>query len=242
MAKDGLALIGVAVLLAGFLLRWNPLLAVVVAAGSAGLAGGLSPIGVLRAFGHAFNQNRYVSLVWLILPVVGLLERHGLQERARARIAAMKGATAGRLLLAYLALRQVTAALGLAALGGHAQMVRPLVAPMAEAAAEAQAQVRAGDTQAGGVSARLGQIVRAYAASADNIGAFFGEDIFVAMGSILLIRGVLQSSGIVVEPLRLSLWAIPTALAALAIHGGRLLRLDSRIASGGLGASAPLAE
>ncbi len=220
MASDGLALVGVGVLVAGFLLRLNPLLAVVLAALSAGLAAGMPPLAVLAASGHAFNANRYVSLVWLILPVVGLLERHGLQAHARARVAALKGATAGRVLLAYLALRQVTAALGLAALGGHAQMVRPLVAPMAEAAAQ---------IQAGGTSPAQSHRVRAYAASADNVGAFFGEDIFIAMSSILLIRGVLQGMGADVEPLRLSLWAIPTAIAALAVHGWRLLRLDRRL-------------
>ena len=219
MAGDGLALIGVAVLAAGFLLRLNPLLAVALAALAAGLAHGLSPLAVLAAFGHAFNQNRYVSLVWLILPVVGLLERHGLQVRARARVAALKGATAGRLILAYLALRQLTAALGLTALGGHAQMVRPLIAPMAEAAAEAQ----------GAGSPAQRRTVRAFAASADNVGAFFGEDVFIAFGSILLIRGVLQTQGVTVDPLRLSLWAIPTALAAFVVHGWRLLRLDRRL-------------
>ena len=222
MAGDGLALIGVAVLVAAFLLRLNPLLAVVLAALAAGLAAGQSLLAVLKAFGHAYNANRYVSLVWLILPVVGLLERHGLQARARARIGALKGATAGRVLVAYLAIRQATAALGLAALGGHAQMVRPLLAPMAEAAAE---------IQAGGPSVTLSHRVRAYAASADNVGAFFGEDIFIAMSSILLIRGVLQGLGADVDPLRLSLWAIPTALAAFGVHGWRLLRLDRRLAT-----------
>ena len=220
MGGDALALTGIAVLAGGFVLRLNPLLAVVLAALAAGLVDGMSPLAVLASFGHAFNANRYVSLIWLILPVVGLLERHGLQARARARIAAMKGATAGRLLLAYLALRQLTAALGLSALGGHAQMVRPLVAPMAVAAAE---------TRVGALSPERSQEVRALAASADNVGVFFGEDVFIAFGSVLLIRGVLQAQGVPVDPLRLSLWAIPTALAAFAVHGWRLLRLDRRL-------------
>ena len=54
--------------------------------------------------------------------------------------------------------------------------------------------------------------------------------IFIAMSSILLIRGVLEHSGVMVEPLHLSVWAIPTAVAALAIHGARLLLLDRRLA------------
>ena len=227
MAHDLLELLGVAVLAGGFLLRLNPLVAVALAAFAAGWAGGLAPVATLRALGHAFNANRYVALVWLVLPVVGLLERHGLQARARARVAGLRGATAGRILLAYLALRQLTAALGLTALGGHAQMVRPLLAPMAEAAADAEAP--------GGVAGPgARRLARAFAASADNVGVFFGEDVFIAFGSVLLIRGVLAGAGVEADPLRLSLWAIPSALAAFAVHGWRLLRLDGRLrATGG---------
>ena len=41
-----------------------------------------------------------------------------------------------RLLTVYLAVREISAALGFTSLGGHPSIVRPLVAPMAEAAAE----------------------------------------------------------------------------------------------------------
>ncbi len=210
---------GIAVVVFGFLLRANPLLVVAAAALITGLAAGLHPLAVVAVLGRAFNENRYVSLVFLPLPVIGLLERHGLQERARMLIARLKSATAGRLLLAYLLIRQVFASAGLTAIGGHAQMVRPLIAPMAEAAAERNL---AATDDAG--RARI----RAFAASADNVGAFFGEDIFVAVSSILLIRGFLQQSGVMVQPLELSLWAIPTALLAFAIHGTRLLLLNRR--------------
>ena len=72
-------------------------------------------------------------------------------------------------------------------------------------------------------------LIRAHAAGADNIGLFFGEDIFIAIGSILLMVGFLQQSGIIVEPLDLSIYAIPTAIAALLIHGTRLLLLDNTL-------------
>lgn len=214
-----LPLVGVLVVAAGFLLRWNPLVVVVLAAMAAGLAGGLGLSGSLAALGHAFNANRFVGAVWLVLPVVGVLEREGLQERARALVARVRAASAGRLLLAYFALRQATAALGLTALGGHAQMVRPLVAPMAEAAF---------DRAHGPLTPEQAQAVRAEAAAADNVAVFFGEDVFVAMGSVLLIKAVLDRAGAPVEALRLSLWAIPTAVLALLIHGARLLLLDRR--------------
>ncbi|HEX3809261.1 MAG TPA: DUF969 domain-containing protein [Rhizomicrobium sp.] len=213
-------LLGIAVLAIGFLIRLNPLLVIAAAALVTGVAGHIAPLDILAAFGKAFNQSRYVSVVFLVLPAIGLLERAGLQERARAFIAGLRGFTVGRLLLLYLFLRQIFAAVGLVALGGQAQMVRPLIAPMAEGAAEAKH---------GPLPEKTHWMIRAYAASADNVGAFFGEDIFVAIGSVLLIVGFLQQSGVVVQPLSLSLWAIPTAIVAFFVHGARLLLLDRKL-------------
>lgn len=213
-------LLGIAVVVAGFLIRLNPLLVIAAAALVTGLAGGLGPVEILSAFGKAFNDSRYVSIVWLVLPAIGLLEREGLQERACMLISKVHTATTGRLLVFYLLVRQMTAAVGLLSLFGHAQMVRPLIAPMAEAAAE---------TRLGTISDNMRHLIRAYTASADNAGAFFGEDIFIAVGSILLIKGFLQQSGISVEPLQLSLWAIPTAILAFTIHGTRLFLLDRKL-------------
>lgn len=222
-------LLGIAVVVLGFAARINPLMVVAGAALTTGLAAGLStgqPLptsltGVIETLGEAFNNNRYITLTWMILPVIGLLERAGLQEKARGLIAAVRGATTGRLLLIYLFVRQATSALGLTSLGGHPQMVRPLIAPMAEGAAEARL---------GPLSDETRQRIRAHSAATDNIGLFFGEDIFIAIASILLIKGFLEENGIIVEPLALSVWAIPTAIIAFIIHGVRLWRLDATLA------------
>jgi deazaflavin-dependent oxidoreductase (nitroreductase family) len=147
-------------------------------------------------------------------------ETAGLKERARAVVAGLHAATAPRVLLAYFAIRQITAALGLTSLGGHAQMVRPLIAPMAEGAAE---------NQYGELPQSVRYKIRAHAAAVDNIALFFGEDIFIAIGSILLIRGFLDQNGIHVEPTQLAIWAIPTAICAFVIHCTRLLLLDRQL-------------
>lgn len=215
-----LTLLGIAVVIAGFALRFNPLLVIVAAALTTGLAAGMDLVKVISVFGKAFNDNRYVSAVWLVVAAIGLLEREGLQERARTLAGRIAQATTGRLLLVYFLVRQLTSALGLTSLGGHAQMVRPLIAPMAEAA---------GEKQFGALDDNARHTIRAHAAAADNIALFFGEDIFIAISSILLMKGFLEQNGIVVEPLHLSVWAIPTAIAALLVHGSRLLRLDATL-------------
>ncbi len=227
-----LVLLGIAVVVLGFIARINPLLVILLAAIVTGVAAAVAPgvdlpalgraaIRTLAAFGDAFNDNRYFHITWLVLPVIGLLERAGLQERARMLIARVRAATAGRLLISYLLVRQATSALGLTSLGGHPQMVRPLVAPMAEGAAEVQA--------GGTLPDALRYRIRAMSAATDNIGLFFGEDIFIAIGSIVLMVGFLEQAGIIVEPLQMSVWAIPTAIAAFAVHGARLLLFDRSV-------------
>lgn len=223
-----LPLIGILIVVAGFALRLNALLVVTLAGLATGLASGQSFGDVITLFGKAFVESRYIAIVWLALPVIGLAERAGLREHAAAAIGQIRAATAGRVMLVYLALRQATSALGLVSLGGHAQMVRPLVAPMAEAAAEKQREQQREPNHKSPtpLSPSARDRIRAMAASADNVGLFFGEDVFVAIGSILLIRGFLEQNGIVVEPLDLARWAIPTALIAFAVHGARLLWFD----------------
>jgi uncharacterized membrane protein len=207
----------------GFVLRVNPLLVVTVAGLATGIASGLGPLAVVAAFGKAFITSRYVAIIWLVLPVIGLLEHAGLKERARAVVAGLRGATTSRILLAYFAIRQITAALGLTSLGGHAQMVRPLIAPMAEGAAE---------NRYGELPPKVRNLIRAHSAGVDNVALFFGEDIFIAIGSILLIKGFLDQNGIHVEPSQLAIWAIPTAICAFVIHCTRLLLLERTLKRG----------
>lgn len=216
-------LLGIALVVIGFALRFNPLLVVAVAGIVTGLLGHMSFLKVLAILGHGFNENRYVSIIWIILPVIGLLERYGLQERARALIASIRGATTGRLLIVYLGLRQIISAFGLTSVFGPAQTVRPLLAPMALAAAE---------KDHGELDEETVERIKAMSAATDTVGLFFGEDIFLAVASILLIQAALAGFGIQLTPFQLSVWAIPSAICAFLIHGARLLLLDRRLRAG----------
>jgi uncharacterized membrane protein len=210
-------LIGVALVVLGFALRMNPAMVVVLAGIATGLVAGKSPVEVLELLGDAFVRNRYLALFLLALPVIGLLERHGLKEHAQAWVTRLRGATTGRLLIAYLTIRQLTATLGLTSLGGHPQMVRPLVAPMAEGAATAQH---------GELPQATRDRIKAMSAATDNVGLFFGEDVFVAFGAVLLMQAFYEENGIALEPLQIAMWGIPTAICAFAIHATRLYRFD----------------
>jgi uncharacterized membrane protein len=215
-------LLGVAVIIAGFALRAHPVLVVIFACLVTGVAAAM-PLGhLLATLGTAFVKTRNLPLILLLpLAAIGLLERHGLKEHAQASIARIKSATTGRLLMVYLAIRELSAAFGLTSIGGHPNMVRPLIAPMAEGAAEVRYP---------NVTMEMRYRIRAMSAATDNVGLFFGEDIFVAFGAILLMQTILRGEGLEVDPLHMALWGIPTAICAFITHAWRLYRLDAQIA------------
>lgn len=215
-------LLGIAAIVVGFLLRFNPVLVVIIAGIITGMAAHMPLADILEKLGSGFLSTRNLPFILLLpLAVIGLLERHGLKERAQAWIATIKTATAGRLLTIYLLVREATAALGLTSLGGHPQMVRPLLAPMAEGATE---------NRYGELPEAVRYRLRAMSAATDNVGLFFGEDIFVAFGAIIFMHNfMLESGGIQTEPLHIALWGIPTAVCAFIIHALRLRRLDKKL-------------
>lgn len=211
----GLFLIGV-----GFAFRLNPLLVVVVGGITTGMLAGFSFNEVVAMIGRFFTDNRGLLLpMVLMVPVVGVLEKHGLQERVAALIRRSKAATAGRVAWIYQVLRGLTSMLGLS-IGNHAAMVRPLIAPMAEGAAQARD---------GQPNDQAREDIRAHAAAAENVGNFFSDDILVAVGALLLIKAFFENAGVEVALGDLKRWSLPTALWVVAVGWWRYRRLDTRL-------------
>jgi len=215
-----LKLIGILVIILGFSFRINTLLTVVVGGIVTGLVAGLSFNEIMHLFGQTFVEDRYILLpIILVLQVIGMLEHHGLKEVAENLIKKVKGGTTGRVMLVYLFIRELSIALGLD-IGGPAQTVRPILAPMAEGAAEARY---------GKLTEKLKNSIKSHAAAVDNVGRFFGEDIFVATGAILIMKSYFASVGIHLGVWQMALWGIPTAITAFLVMWWRLVLLDRRI-------------
>lgn len=215
-------LLGLLLVAVGFALRINTLLVVVAAAIVSGLLAGMSFHEIVALMGRLFVDNRGLTLpVILMVPVVGILERHGLQERVAALIRQARAATAGRVAWIYQVIRAVTSMVGLN-IGNHASMVRPLIAPMAEGAAEARH---------GALGDRERADIRAHAAAAENAGNFFADDIVVAVGALLLVKAVFDTAGVEVSLGDIKAWSLPTALWVIAVGWWRYRRLDTRIAA-----------
>lgn len=202
-----LKLIGVLIIVIGFIKKYDTIAVVLVAGIATGLVSGLGMGEILNIIGSSFIKTRYMSIFLLTLPVIGILERNGLRERAAYLISNMKSATAGKVMSTYTIIRMAAAALSLR-LGGHVQFIRPLVNPMAQGATE---------NKFGHVSEGVEEKIKGYSAAAENYGNFFGQNIFIASGGVLLVVGTLEELGIVVTPLEVSRAAIPAAIAALVL-------------------------
>lgn len=205
-----MALLPLLLIVLGFLLRLNPLWVVGLAAVGCAWVADWSVQEGLQRIGTLFTEQRYLLSIVLVLPVVGVLEARGLRQRAAEWIRTRRLGP-GRLLQVYLGLRQATAAAGLTSLGGHPQTVRPLLAPMVIALRP-------------DLDPAQRQRLLAMAAATDNVGLFFGEDIFLAFAGVLLMQATLNGLGYPLDPLQIALWGIPTAVCAYLIHGWRLQR------------------
>lgn len=199
-----LKLIGVLIILIGFIRKYDTIAVVLVAGIATGLVGGLDFNEILGIIGASFIKRRYMSIFLLTLPVIGILERYGLRERAAYLINRMKSATTGKVLSTYTGIRLLAAAFSLR-LGGHVQFIRPLVNPMAAGAAE---------NIHGELNEEVEEKIKGYAAASENIGNFFGQNVFIASGGVLLVVGTLEELGIAVTPLEVSRAAIPVAIVA----------------------------
>ncbi|WP_330389627.1 DUF969 domain-containing protein [Geosporobacter ferrireducens] len=211
-------LVGILIIIIGFMMKIDTIAVVVVAGIATGLAAGMSFNEIMTILGGAFVTNRYMSIFIISLPVIGLLERYGLRERAAYLIGKIKSATVGRLTSLYLIIRTIAAMFGLR-IGGHVQFIRPLILPMAEGAATS----RYGDMDEADI-----QTIKGLEGAVENYGNFFGQNFFVASGGVLLIVGVMNEQGYPVEAIDVAKASLPVALIIMLIGTLQFLYYDKK--------------
>ena len=200
-------LIGILIIILGFALKLDTIAVVVSAGVVTGLVAHMNIVEILSTLGEAFVTNRTTCLFMLTLPVIGLCERYGLKAKAIDLIKKAKGLSTGALLSGYTFIREASIGMGVT-LGGHPQFVRPLINPMAEGASIAKY---------GNLDEKDIDKIKAYSAASDNIGNFFGQNVFMASSGVLLISGTLESLGYNVDTLQIAKASLPIALAAFAL-------------------------
>ncbi|GAA0070429.1 DUF969 domain-containing protein [Clostridium sardiniense] len=200
-------LIGVLIVILGFTFKVETLFTVLVAGLATGLVAGMDLNEILTVLGQSFVANRAVSLFILTLPVIGVLERYGLRQRAIYLVKKLGKLTTGGVLSAYTLIREITGALSIR-ISGHPQFVRPIVNPMAQAAA---------NSKYGEIEEKDVEKIKALSAASENYGNFFGQNLFAGSSGVLLISSTLTEFGYNVTALSIAKASIIMAVVAFLI-------------------------
>ncbi|MEO3216880.1 DUF969 domain-containing protein, partial [Romboutsia sp. 1001216sp1] len=212
-------LIGVLIVVIGFLFKIETLFTVLVAGIVTGLVSGLDINQILTILGDSFVANRAVSLFILTLPVIGILERYGLKQRAIYLIEKIGKITAGGVLSIYMFARQIAGALSIR-MSGHPQFVRPLVNPMAQAAAiNKNNKINEEDEEA----------IKALSAASENYGNFYGQNLFAGSSGVLLIASTLSEQGFNVTELEIVKASIIMAVVAFLVSALQNYLFDRKL-------------
>ena len=198
-------LIGIVIIVIGFAFKFDVLGTVLIAGIVTGLVSGMDFTYILSVLGESFVNNRLMSIFLIIFPMIAIIERYGLKERAAYLIGKIKNASAGKVMSLYMIIRTLGAAFNMR-IGGHVQFVRPLILPMSEAAGKVHKGKK--------LTEKEEEDLKGLSAAVENYGNFFGQNCFAAAGGVVLIQGTLSMYQEVTLQ-SIALWSIPMAIIAV---------------------------
>ena len=217
-------LIGILIIVLGFALKLDVLAVVICAAVVTGLISGMDIATILTTLGQAFVSQRLMSIFLIMFPVIAILERYGLKERAAYLIGKLKNASAGVVLTLYTVIRFIASAFNVR-LGGHIQFIRPLILPMSLAASENKKGDRLNEEELEQLKGINGAI--------ENYANFYGQNCFPAASGVVLIQGTLVSLGytkVTLQSIAASSFAI--FFVALILTIGQIALIDRKLKKG----------
>lgn len=198
-------LLGIVIVILGFALKLNSILIIISACIVTALVSGMDIMTFLETLGNSFVSNRSMCTFIIVMLVTGTLERNGLKQAASALMGKMKNASAGIVLGVYGVFRMLFAAFNVE-FGGVAGFVRPIVLPMACAAADKENKK---------ISDKHVEELKGMSAGMENVAMFFGQVLFVGGSGMLLVQGTFKDLGYDVSLVDLAKTQIPVACMAL---------------------------
>lgn len=218
-----LKLIGIVIIVLGFALKFDVLATVLLAGLVTGIVAGMDIPHILSILGESFVSNRLMSIFLIIFPVIAIIERYGLKERAAYLIGKIKNASAGKVLAIYMLVRTAASAFNVR-IGGHVQFVRPLILPMSEAAAKVSKQSDLSENEV--------EELKGHAAAVENFGNFFAQNCFAAASGVVLIQGTLSMYKEVTLP-SIAMTSIPVMVITVVFTFLQVFLFDRKVKKAG---------
>ena len=214
-----LSLLGVVVVIIGFALKLEPIAIIFVSAIVTAICGGINVVDLLTTVGSTVvaNRNQLITIILMIL--TGTLERNGLKEAGAELIKKAKGLTTGMLMAIWGVLDQIFIIFKIP-IGGIPSYVRPILMPMTLGIVEAKGYEVAPEHE---------ETIKALYGKDYNMSNFFGQCLFAANSSVLLIQSTLATVGVEVDVMQIVKVQIPIALFAMFVNAAQTLIVDGRM-------------
>lgn len=214
-----LSLLGVVVVIIGFALKLEPIAIIVVSAIVTAVCGGINVVDLLTSVGTTFvaNRNQLITIILMIL--TGTLEKNGLKEAGAALIRKAKVLTTGMLIAIWGVLDEIFIIFKIP-IGGIPSYVRPILMPMTLGIIESKGYEVAPEHE---------ETIKALYGKDYNVSNFFGQCLFAANSSVLLIQSTLASIGYEVDVMQIVAVQIPVALFAMLVNATQTLIVDGRM-------------
>ena len=214
-----LSLLGVVVVIIGFALKLEPIAIIVVSAIVTAVCGGINVVDLLTSVGTTFvaNRNQLITIILMIL--TGTLEKNGLKEAGAALIRKATGLTTGMLIAIWGVLDEIFIIFKIP-IGGIPSYVRPILMPMTLGIIESKGYEVAPEHE---------ETIKALYGKDHNVSNFFGQCLFAANSSVLLIQSTLASIGYEVDVMQIVAVQIPVALFAMLVNATQTLIVDGRM-------------
>ena len=213
-----LSLLGVLVVIIGFAMKLQPITIIFVSTIVTAVCGQIPPVELLELIGQTFvaNRNQLITIILMIL--TGTLERNGLKEAGAELIKKAKGLTTGMLIAVWGVLDQIFIIFKIP-IGGIPSYVRPILMPMTLGIIESKGLEVAPEHE---------ETIKALYGKDHNMSNFFGQCLFSANASVLLIQSTIAAVGLEVDVMQIVAVQIPVALFAMFINAAQTLIVDSR--------------
>ena len=220
---DWITLVGVVIIVVGFVLKVDVLAVILVAGLATGLAAGMDIMAIFAVLGKGFVANRLMTIFFLSFPIIAIIERFGLKEQSANLISKIKNASVGKILTLYTLIRWGAAAFSVR-LGGHVQFIRPLILPMATAAGLVDKKAELSEAEE--------DEIKGLAAASENYGNFYGQNIFPAASGVVLIQGTLIAAGYEVSLADIATASIPVGVVMIVLAGLQFFFFDKKLTKG----------
>lgn len=214
-----LKLLGILIIIIGFILKKDAILIIICSAVVTSLLGGLGIGGLLDVLGSSFVKNRNIAIFILIILVTATLERNGLKEVAKNLISKVKNVSSGIIISLYTIMRGIFSAFNIS-FGGVAGFVKPIILPMAIGSIESKGKIP---------NEKYIEEIKGMSSSAENIGNFFFNNLFIGSAGALLVQGTLKDLGYETSLVDLAKVEIPVAIFALVISVAYYLIKDKML-------------